>query len=108
MNYLTTTQYLKKNWKVALFFALWALGSVWYYFAIVSKIEPPTELKTSTQRTIEEIFGREIPQGFEDRNCSEFDTQKQAQTFFEAEGGLIGKDPHKLDANNNGIACESL
>ena len=92
MNYLTTAQYLKKNWGVALFFALWALGSVWYYFAIVSKIEPPTEPQKP----------------FVDKNCSDFKTQREAQIFFTGAGGLQSGDPHKLDANKNGLACESL
>ena len=38
-------------------------------------------------------------------NCSDFDTQQEAQDFFEAEGP---GDPHNLDADDDGIACESL
>lgn len=44
---------------------------------------------------------------FEDRNCSDFDTWKEAQAFFEAEGGP-DKDPHKLDRDKDGEACTSL
>ena len=40
-------------------------------------------------------------------NCSDFDTWSEAQTFFEAEGGP-GSDPHRLDRDGNGIACQSL
>jgi micrococcal nuclease len=40
-----------------------------------------------------------------DKNCSDFKTQKEAQAFFDANGP---GDPHKLDSNNDGIACESL
>ena len=40
-------------------------------------------------------------------NCSDFDTQPEAQAFFESEGGP-GSDPHRLDGNGDGIACESL
>jgi micrococcal nuclease len=40
-----------------------------------------------------------------DKNCSDFKTQKEAQTFFDTNGP---GDPHKLDSNNDGIACESL
>ena len=40
-------------------------------------------------------------------NCSDFDTQLQAQQQFEEDGGPEG-DPHNLDADDDGIACESL
>ena len=40
-----------------------------------------------------------------DRNCSDFDTQDEAQEFFEAAGP---GDPHGLDADDDGIACETL
>lgn len=42
-----------------------------------------------------------------DRDCSDFSSQAQAQCFFEAAGGP-GSDPHRLDGDNDGIACESL
>ena len=47
--------------------------------------------------------GREGP----DRNCSDFDTWREAQDFYETAGGPQS-DPHGLDRNNDGIACESL
>ncbi len=40
-----------------------------------------------------------------DRDCSDFDTQPEAQRFFERHGP---GDPHGLDGNNDGEACESL
>ncbi|MFB6181918.1 MAG: thermonuclease family protein [Candidatus Magasanikbacteria bacterium] len=40
-------------------------------------------------------------------NCSDFSTQKQAQNVFEACGG-VSNDVHYLDADGNGLACESL
>lgn len=40
-----------------------------------------------------------------DRNCSDFRNWTEAQTFF-AENGP--GDPHRLDADGDGIACESL
>jgi hypothetical protein len=49
----------------------------------------------------------------EDRDCSDFDTQPEAQRFFEvnrsdsSQGDSWG-DPHGLDGNNDGEACESL
>lgn len=42
-----------------------------------------------------------------DKDCSDFSTWKQAQRFYERHGGP-NKDPHRLDADHDGIACESL
>ena len=42
-----------------------------------------------------------------DRNCSDFDTWDEAQQFFLAAGGPT-EDPHRLDRNSDGVACESL
>ena len=39
-----------------------------------------------------------------DYDCSDFETQEQAQYVLENESG----DPHGLDGDGNGIACESL
>jgi micrococcal nuclease len=39
-----------------------------------------------------------------DCNCSDFSSQQQAQRVLETFDG----DPHRLDADGNGIACESL
>lgn len=44
------------------------------------------------------------PQG-EDRDCGDFDTQAEAQAFFEAAGPT---DPHRLDSDGDGVVCESL
>ncbi len=43
---------------------------------------------------------------FRDRDCSDFKTQAQAQRFFERHNPA--RDPHRLDADHDGIACESL
>ncbi len=43
---------------------------------------------------------------FRDRDCSDFRTQAQAQRFFERHNPA--RDPHRLDADHDGIACESL
>jgi len=40
-----------------------------------------------------------------DRDCSDFDTQPEAQRFFERHQP---GDPHNLDGNGDGEACESL
>jgi endonuclease YncB( thermonuclease family) len=42
-----------------------------------------------------------------DRDCSDFRTQAEAQRFFEAAGGPA-RDPHRLDGDGDGLACEGL
>ncbi len=39
-----------------------------------------------------------------DRDCPDFPSQAAAQRFFERQGP---GDPHRLDADNDGIACET-
>jgi hypothetical protein len=43
---------------------------------------------------------------FRDRDCSDFKTHRQAQRFFKHHHPK--RDPHRLDADHDGIACESL
>ncbi len=40
-----------------------------------------------------------------DRNCSDFETLPEAQYFYEGAGGPAS-DPHRLDLDRDGIACE--
>lgn len=40
-------------------------------------------------------------------NCSQFSTHEEAQSVFEYCGG-VSNDIHRLDGDNDGIACESL
>lgn len=42
-----------------------------------------------------------------DRDCGSFATHAEAQAFFVAAGGPT-RDPHGLDGDDDGIACESL
>ena len=42
-----------------------------------------------------------------DRDCSDFRTQAEAQAFYEAAGGPA-RDPHRLDVDGDGCACEDL
>ena len=44
---------------------------------------------------------------FVDRNCDDFATQAEAQASFLSEGGPH-HDPHGLDTDHDGIACENL
>ena len=41
-------------------------------------------------------------------NCSDFDTQQQAQAYYEGQGGLSGANPADLDDDLDGVACETL
>lgn len=41
-----------------------------------------------------------------DLDCADFDNQKEAQQFFESHDP--DQDPHYLDADNDGVACETL
>jgi endonuclease YncB( thermonuclease family) len=47
------------------------------------------------------------PSSAADRDCSDFDNQRQAQNYFIDRGGPR-RDPDRLDADGNGVACESL
>ena len=42
-----------------------------------------------------------------DRNCGDFETWDDAQAFFLAAGGP-NDDPHRLDGDGDGVACNSL
>lgn len=48
---------------------------------------------------------RGSPTGTRERDCSDFDTHRAAQQFFEANQP---GDPHRLDGDGDGEACESL
>lgn len=47
------------------------------------------------------------PVAARDYDCSDFSTWRQAQRFYRNHGGPR-RDPHRLDADHDGIACESL
>jgi hypothetical protein len=42
-----------------------------------------------------------------DKDCSDFDTWREAQKFYKRHGGPQ-RDPHRLDGDDDGIACEAL
>ena len=44
---------------------------------------------------------------YTDKDCADFSSQREAQTFFEAEGGPAS-DYHRLDRDGDGRVCESL
>jgi Excalibur calcium-binding domain len=53
------------------------------------------------------IAATAAPASAADKDCSDFSTWKQAQRFYKNHGGPR-YDPHRLDADRDGIACESL
>lgn len=44
--------------------------------------------------------------GGSDLDCDDFSSQSEAQDFFESYG--VTNDPHNLDRDGDGIACESI
>jgi micrococcal nuclease len=47
-----------------------------------------------------------IPTGEPDKDCGDFGTHSEAQAFFESHDPV--RDPHNLDQDGDGKACESL
>lgn len=47
------------------------------------------------------------PAHAKDMNCSDFDSQAQAQNYFENNGGGPNNNVDGLDADGDGVACES-
>ena len=64
-------------------------------------------------RVMRDKAGNIIPDGqtggkyTDEYNCDDFDTQPEAQLFYDKAGGVKG-DVNRLDANKDGVPCESL
>ncbi|UFJ41815.1 excalibur calcium-binding domain-containing protein [Brevibacillus humidisoli] len=59
-----------------------------------------------TEQEEDELTGPEKDgAGSVNRNCDDFASQEEAQAFYEASGGP-DKDPHRLDRDRDGLACE--
>lgn len=52
------------------------------------------------------VGGASPSAAFTDKDCGDFSTQAEAQDFFEKNDPA--NDPHSLDADGDGIACETL
>lgn len=61
--------------------------------------------KRSTATSSSSSDGSSYDPNGPDRDCGHFDSQAQAQRFYEAAGP---GDPHRLDGDDDGRACESL
>lgn len=73
-----------------------------------TKNEPEASVKIDTSAfnsgsNSDSQSGRSAPIG--DRDCTDFATHDEAQSFFLKAGA---GDPHKLDRDGDGIACETL
>jgi len=78
---------------------LWADDACLQWTGIVD--QQATQGKPAeSQPTIETSSG--------DKDCSDFATHDEAQTYFEGKGGSPSNNVDKLDADGDGIACESL
>ena len=73
---------------------------------IVVGVLPACGSDTGAGSSDTEIRLRYDPLG-PDRDCGDFATWKEAQTFYEVAGGPA-RDPHELDGDGDGVACESL
>lgn len=68
------------------------------------KASEDTETIDTTQQDNQDANLKYDPNG-PDRDCGDFVTQSEAQAFFDAAGS---GDPHRLDGDGDGIACDSL
>ena len=66
----------------------------------------PVSSPTAPYRQFSDVELLFDPDGL-DRSCNDFPTWWDAQNFYLAAGGP-DSDPHRLDGNGNGVACESL
>jgi len=67
-----------------------------------------TSSNTPYTRTDDPTVTRDyLSDGSVDKDCSDFRTQREAQVFFEANGGPFS-DPHNLDRDGDGEVCETL
>lgn len=97
-----------------------AAGHAWWYATYAPTRQDLRELEARARSRRIGLWRGETPtppwewraqrrgtQPANDRDCSDFRSQAAAQAFFEANGGPA-RDPHRLDGDGNGIACESL
>lgn len=70
-------------------------------------LTPATSTSSSKQSLPQNSVESATSYSGEDKDCSDFATHVQAQTFFISQGGP-SSDPHRLDADRDGLACESL
>ena len=72
-------------------------GALLYFTSLDSSGASPQESSVATAEP--------MPIPFQDHNCPDFETQSEAQDYYERAGGP-DLDPHRLDSDGDGIACE--
>jgi len=88
----------------------WILGIVivlGLLIFLIIKIVPWEKQDTSASTEHDTSESTEYNCESDTYNCGDFSTQAEAQEVFEYCGG-VGNDIHRLDADGNGLACESL
>lgn len=68
----------------------------------------PTKTPKATTKPANGFYKPSGWDGSSDLDCPDFDTHAHAQSFFKGTGGTTSNDPYRLDANHDGVACESL
>lgn len=64
-------------------------------------------------QVLRDKLGNEVPSGTagakytNEYNCDDFNTEIEAQAFFDKAGGIKG-DTNRLDGDKDGVACEAL
>lgn len=72
--------------------------------SLITLHDPPLESAKATPSKLLDFVDDSTES---DRDCRDFKTHAEAQTFFVAAGGPA-TDPHRLDGDRDGIACERL
>lgn len=86
----------------------WDLGKLWQ----TGSFQESRVQRDESGNVLYDIEGNittdpEVGKSADKYNCSDFSTQPEAQAFFEKLGGT-DNDIHRLDGDNDGVACESL
>lgn len=105
-----------KDWESVLnniFATVIIAASVFFIgYAGYSFVNPPNEPPQAVEQDTLNLQETSLPQEeeeddsvFIDYDCSDFGSHSEAQEFFEREGGP-DYDPHRLDRDGDGYACE--
>jgi micrococcal nuclease len=77
-------------------------AGLWNYQHLTARDDRNEETESETSGPLSEDLPPLPPDG--DYDCSHFDSQEQAQQVLETDPS----DPHRLDGDDDGTACESL
>jgi hypothetical protein len=112
---------------ILLILSLTTVGMIWSYqidsFVYLPVVVKPLPLPTNTPvPTVATTATASVPTAtptqpppgncticsFDAYNCGDFDTQAEAQACHDYCFEQVGYDVHRLDADDDGVACESL